>query len=62
VDPFLDGLASSPAFFVTLPFAVMLTVNSPTTQTLTVGVIALNQAIGRSVPPGAGAGGEVVVP
>ena len=27
--PFLDGLASSPAFFVTLLFAVMLTVNSP---------------------------------
>ncbi len=27
--PFLDGLAFSPAFFVTLLFAVMLTVNSP---------------------------------
>lgn len=27
--PFLDGLSSSPAFFVTLLFAVMLTVNSP---------------------------------
>lgn len=27
--PFLDGLSSSPAFFVTLLFAVMLAVNSP---------------------------------
>jgi Kef-type K+ transport system membrane component KefB len=27
--PFLDGLSSAPAFFITLLFAVMLTVNSP---------------------------------